>query len=277
MFTITVSDYVANTDTVTIHNLDLARVTQKFDHDNNPDTDKIDGPDANPKAITITGATAEVTAVHKSSGLTDPRFEDTDDDGVLEYQSSGEGTYQVKAFHGNRISVSFSRTGQLGFSDTLTVDNVGPNVLLIAPDVNLVTKESVNITFSADITDGGAGFDSDKEDLADSNNHAIAEETNGNLTHMSVKGRIQFFVGQESVRLNSSNFTAIDDGWRVSKTLGSSDIQNLGDRVSWYFSAEDLAGNEKSSSGNLGGKTTEDGGRHWPHACGRRLRGGRLP
>ena len=260
-FTITVEDYNATTDTVTIQNLDLARVSQ--DIVTNPNRGEgeaatlADGPDANPKEIMITGGTAAVTAVHKSSGLTDPRFVDEDDDGDLDYVVGGEGTYQVKAFHGNRISVSFSRTGQLGFSDTLTVDNVGPNVLLIAPDVNLVTKKSVNITFSADITDGGAGFASDKDDLADSNNHALVED-NDVVADASVKGRIQFFVGQESVRLNSSNFTAIDDGWRVSKTLGSSDIQNLGDRVTWYFSAEDLAGNAKSSTGNLGGKTTEE-------------------
>jgi hypothetical protein len=257
IFTITVDEYNAMTDTVTIQNLDLARVNQ--DIVTNPDRGEdvaailVDGPDANPKVISFaSGNTAvTVTAVHKSSGLTDARFTpDDDDDGIPEYVESGT-AYQVKAFHGNRISVSFSRTGQLGFSDTLTVDNVGPNVLLIAPDVNLVTKKSVNITFSADITDGGAGFASDKADLADSNNHA--------LTAASVKGRIQFFIGQESVRLNSSNFTAIDDGWRVTKMLGSSDIQNLGDRVSWYFSAEDLAGNAKSSSGNLGGKTTDPG------------------
>ena len=38
------------------------------------------------------------------------------------------------------------------------MDNVKPTLVTTSPDIPLVVKGGVNITFSADFTDGGAGL-----------------------------------------------------------------------------------------------------------------------
>ena len=225
---------------VTIHNLDLATVREKIDPtpSDTATDDTYDGPNANPKTVPLNSSgDATVTAVHKSSGLMDDRE---------------QATYEVKAFNGNRIQISHTPDQQLGRRITLVVDNVDPSILINSPSLDLVTKTAVSVTYSADITDGGAGYAAKAADVLKSNTH---EE--GALT--SVKGRIQLFVGAFPVALKEADFEAIDGGWRVTKTVNSSDIANLGDKTPWYFTVEDLAGNRKESTGNLKGKTSGGG------------------
>ena len=254
-FTIGLSDTGAAM--VTIKNLDLAEVDDTIEADGSAsdgedEVDDMDGSDANPKTISVPSqGTVTVTAVHKSSGLSDGR---DDRDGTDAAQDTND--YQVKAFHGNRIRITYQPVGELGTSKTLTVDNVPPSVVLNSPVNDLVVKKTVNVTFSADVTDNGAGFAAKEADVLESNTlEASRPEDDAN----DVKGRVQLFVGRYPVVLTTSDFTAIDDGWRVSKTLASSDVAGLGDKVSFYFSAEDLAGNSRESSGNTSGKTDANG------------------
>ena len=242
---------------VKITNLDLSEVDDTIEQDGTAsdgvdDVDDTDGSDANPKTIMIpSGQPVTVTAVHKSSGLSDGR---DNRDGTDTNQ--GPNVYQVKAFHGNRIRITYNPVGELGTSKTLNVDNVPPSVVLNSPVNDLVVKKGVNVTFSADVTDNGAGFASKEADVLESN---TLEATRPDSDLNDVKGRVQLFVGRYPVVLTASDFTAIDDGWRVSKILASGDIAGLGDKVPFYFSVEDLAGNSKESSGNTNGKTDAAG------------------
>ena len=248
---------------VTIHNLDLSSVEDEvegYDHDSSDTTPGIDlgRPDANPKTIVLPAGVATVTAVHQSSGLRDNRFCETtpaDDlpDCVTEPRTEGN-QYQIKAFNGNRIQISHTPNQQLGRRVQVVVDNVDPTIVVQSPATDLVTKGGVNVTFSADVTDTGAGFKSDAADVLLSNN---AEDTDDDA--VDVKGRIQLYVGINQVALKSGDFEEIDGGWRVSKAVNSSDIMGLSSKVPWYFSVEDLAGNTKVSAGNLSGKTSAAG------------------
>ena len=258
---------VTGTETadITITNLDLARVTDKINEadglvlDDDPETATMDGSDANPKKITLqSGQTITVRAVHKSSGLQDGRDNrDGRERAAGDLADADEANYfEVKAFHGNRIQITFQPTGELGTSKQLNVDNVAPSVVANAPSNDLVVKENTSVTFSADVTDSGAGFKAKAADVIKSN---VLDASAASPDLSSVKGRIQLVVGQYPVVLGEGDFTAIDDGWRVSKALNSSDIQGLGEKVPFYFSVEDLAGNSKQSSGNTSGKTSAAG------------------
>ena len=262
-FTISVRDaenaLVLNAE-VTIQNMDLADVDDPYDSDlTNADNEIVDGPNANPKTIVLTDGTAVITAIHQSSGLADGRAAREEDStetnfGELEASTAADNLYQVKAFNGNSIRMTYRPANTLGSSRTITVDDVKPNVLVNSPASNLVTRSNVSLTFSADITDSGAGFKAKADDVLKS----TTAEDEADVGDRSVKGRIQLWIGQENVVLTDSNFTAIDGGWRVSKTLNTSDVRGLGDKTPWYFSVEDLAGNTRDSSGNQKGEV--DGG-----------------
>ena len=256
-FTITVTDAdgTAIDAEVTIRNLDLAVVTDKITAAGGavttPADDDLDGSDANPKTIAVPSAGITVAAVHKSSGLQDNRDDrdgrtgGTDPDGDADtdnYSDNTDHAVEVKAFNGNRIQITYRATGTLGTTRTLTVDNVKPSLLVTSPAHPLVVKGNTDVTFSADVTDTGAGFPAKAADVFGEN-----------------KGRIQLFVGRVAAPLVAADFTAIDNGWRLSKTLNSSDIASLGAaatgaKVPWHIVIEDQAGNVRESTGNITGK-----------------------
>ena len=168
------------------------------------------------------------------------------------------GEYQVKAFHGNRIEVTYRQDNNLGVTKRITVDNQDPLVLVSSPSNDLVTKKSVARYLQCGHNRRRRWFRVQGRRCC-GQQHVRRQDAD----RTSVKGRIQLYVGRYPVVLSSSDFTAIDDGWRVSKTLNSSDIAGLGDKVPWRFSVEDLAGNEKESAGNLEGKITDGSDGRW--------------
>ena len=244
-FTIRVNDADGNpiAARVTIRNRDLAEVTDRITSTGEavvtPADDDEDGSDANPKTIDVPSSGATVVAVHKSSGLSDERDERNGHDSNTDSDS-----YQVKAFNGNRIEITYRAAGTLGTTQTLTVDNVKPSLLVTSPLHPLVIKGNTNVVFSAEVTDTGAGFPGKAADVFGEN-----------------KGRIQLFVGRTAVTLGPGDFTAIDDGWQVTKTINSSNIASLGAsprgaKVPWHFVVEDQAGNMRESAGNITGKVS---------------------
>ena len=102
--------------TATIHNLDLPRVTQKIRTSTDAAvTTTIDGPDATRRPSRLT-PTQIIEAVHKSSGLVDGRCDingaGTNDNAYEATECGGTAqNYQVKAFNGNRIQVSYTPSG----------------------------------------------------------------------------------------------------------------------------------------------------------------------
>ena len=70
---------------------------------------------------------------------------------------------------------------------------------------------------------------------------------------MTDKGGVRLVVAGNVVGLAEGDFTKIDDGWRVTKTLNSSSIQTIGANVPWYFEARDRANNSQRTSGAVSG------------------------
>ncbi len=261
MFTILASSTDSDA-TVEIRNLDSESVRDKITSAGaaveTADPTDIDGSDANPKVYLASAfaSAVSVRAVHKSSGLKDDRDVRTGRNQVGSPDDSADNTahvIEVKAFHGNRIQVTLKQSGQLGISRILTVDNQDPSVLVNSPDADLVVKRAVNIAFSANVTDSNAGFKSKAADVLASNNQERQTAVS------SAKGRIELYLGQTPVSLAESNLSSITDGWRVTKSLSSSDVEGLGQKVPWYFVAEDLAGNVKESAGSITGKASTAG------------------
>ena len=266
---------------VIIQNLDLPRVTQKIvttvaNTQNNTPAVTMDGPDANPKRITLTSDLATIVAVHQSSGLTDARFSRVDDlnddnngdpnDGWI-FNSGADATYEVKAFNGNRIQVTYTPTGgQFATIKTVPVDNVKPQLVTNSPTIPLIVTDSVDLTFSADITDSGSGYKTTKgtrstegevDDLDDGPNPLAARaQQDAPATNGTSHGGIRLVVAGNNVALGSGDFTKIDDGWRVSKTINSSAIQNISANNPWYFETKDRAGNVRRTSGSISGTTS---------------------
>jgi len=154
----------------------------------------------------------------------------------------------VPVFSGQTLEVTYAATGQLGQSAKVYNDEVKPTIIVTSPAENYITKKGTTITFSADITDatGGAGFPAKAQDVVD---NATA----------NTKGRIELYVGTGEVPLTASNFTAIDNGWRVTATYNSTDIQGIAKKVPWWVVAEDLAGRSQEPSNSFGGITTGAG------------------
>jgi len=143
---------------------------------------------------------------------------------------------EVKAFTGNTLTATYSPTGTLGVSKSITVDNVKPSVLQTGPTSDYITKGNTTITFTGDVTDVGAGFPSKSSSVI----------SNANA---SQKGGIKLYVGTSAVALVSTDLTAITDGYSVSKSYSSNDISNIAAKVPWWIYAEDIAGNSQMSSG----------------------------
>ena len=225
---------------VEIYNLDLARVVDRNTLDAN---DEFDNPDANPKRIGFTdGQTLTIVAVHQSSGLADDRTGNV---------------YQVKAFNGNRIQITYSPEAGNTFSTikTVKVDNVRPALITQSPAIPLIVRGNTDVTFSADFTDGGAGFDAKfdpglKADLA--SRGVLVAGTNS----VTAKGGIRLVVAGNVVELVENDFTKIDGGWTVSKTVNSNAMQSIAPNVPWYFEVRDRANNSRRTSGTVKGRAS---------------------
>ena len=153
---------------------------------------------------------------------------------------------QAKAFTGNTITTTYKPTGSLGVSKSIKVDNVKPTLLVTSPETGHITKGNKDVVFTADITDTGAKFPSIASGVVNNNN-------------ADTKGRIQLYVGTNVVSLTSASYTAIDDGWRLSVTVNSTDIANIAAKVPWWIVVEDLAGNVQQPSAGTASTTTTAG------------------
>ena len=214
----------AGTD-ITVKNLDVAEVAG-----------------SNPREVT-SGQT--LTMVQQ--------FTDADNDGVPDVDT------EIRAFTGNRIEFTHRPGSSFAITKTITIDNVNPLLVTNSPDIPLVVKGGVNINFSADITDGGSGYTTsvgttgttDIDDLT-AEPGALVAATNGTTP----AGGVRLVVAGNVVDLGKSNFEAIDGGWRVSREIGSSAIQNIGANVPWYIETRDRAGNARRTSGSVALKGT---------------------
>ena len=198
------------------------------------------------------GNTATIVGVHKTTGLTDT-------DSVV----------QVKAFHGNRIQVTFTpqaSDGAFATIRTVIVDNVKPLLVTNSPDAPLIVTDGVNLVFSADITDADSGYTTkvnagNDNDIEDQDNGQASVPARDTTTNAETKnGGIRLVVAGNQVNLGAGDFTKIDDGWRVSKTINSSAIQNIASNIPWYLETKDRAGNVRRTSGSISSasKTLDD-------------------
>ena len=135
-------------------------------------------------------------------------------------------------------------------------------------------KGGVDITFSADLTDGGSGYTttvgtSGTTDIDDLTDHPGLLAAGNSVTDV---GGVRLVVAGNVVALGKDDFEAIDGGWRCQQDLGSSAIQNIGANVPWYFETRDRAGNTRRTSGGIAlqGEVTDGATRHRRHPVHRR-------
>ncbi len=180
-------------------------------------------------------------------------------------------TGEVPAFSGDRIQIT-SDSASLGATfNVVLVDNASPSLVVTAPSTPLVVKGGVSVTFSAEFTDTGAGFvgrttptaDTDGiEDLTLGQDESGNRTEGGNLTSGSSvrEGGLRLVVAGQVITLPASAFTKIDNGWRVTREIPSSNIQNIGANVPWYFEVADRANNKARTSDSIKGKVNTGGG-----------------
>ena len=159
---------------------------------------------------------------------------------------------EIKAFSGNVIQVTYTPGGTLGVVKTLTVDNVKPTLVTMSPEIPLVVKGNTNITFSAELTDGGSGYTATNTRTAGINQltggvGVLAADTNA----ATDKGGVRLVVAGNVVALGMGDFEAIDGGWRVTKTINSDSILSIGPNTPWFFETRDRAGNSRRTSGGV--------------------------
>ena len=197
--------------------------------------------DINPRTITLSGgqaSTATLTVVQQFT------------DGDL--PSDTPTGNQIRGFNGNRIQIEYRPADSNTFATyaTITVDNVKPALVINAPAIPLVVKGSTDITFSADITDGGAGYTGDEKafdgDLLTAAPGILPQD--GGST---APGGVRLVVAGNVVNLDKANVSAIDGGWNVWATINSSAIQSIGANTPWYFETRDRAGNTQRTSGSI--------------------------
>lgn len=239
---------------VVIQNLDLPR-----------DTSAPRAEDRNPKTIYLgTGTTTfTVNVVRKSTGLTGDDVDRTTDPTapVIRQLDPTDDAIQVKGFHGHRIRIAYSSgTGSIGTDTSVRVDDVKPVLVSNSPSIPLIVRGNTDITFSADITDALAGYTSTNTATAGINKSTGTPGTLGAAGSASTpKGGVRLVVAGNVIELDNTNFTKIDGGWRVTKTLGSSALQNISTNIPWYFETRDRAGNTRRTSGSISGSASGGG------------------
>lgn len=134
------------------------------------------------------------------------------------------GSEVIPGFEGDEIEVIYSP-----FSRTVLVDNINPTISASTPSKGAVSKVG-SITFSADITDTGSGFNATKSKIDDFS-----------ATH----GKLSVTVLGAAISGSDLTYTAIDDGWNISYSvsLGSSGADVA---IPWSIVAIDRAGNTKT-------------------------------
>ena len=165
---------------------------------------------------------------------------------------------QIRGFNGNRIQVEYKPVTSETFAtyETITVDNVKPQLVTVSPSTPLIAKGAVDITFSADILDGVSGYTT--TNTATSGISLLTDDPGilGTANGETDKGGVRLVAAGNVVALANTNFTAIDGGWNVRATISSSAIQSIGANTPWYFETRDRAGNTRRSSGSIELKDT---------------------
>ncbi len=259
--------------TIEIFNSNLARVGDEnpgVDLDPDTENDNYDNPDANPKVIKLASGntTLRVTVVRKSSDLMDGGVPDSGIATAITVDGVQVAPIQIKGFNGNDIQITYAPGGsQFAVIESVTVDNVKPQLITNSPAAPLIVQDKVALTFSADLTDGGSGYSKNVGRAGDAgpasmdiddmvgDEGPLNDATTGNPTE---KGGVRLVVAGNVVELKASNFEKIDGGWRVSKTINSSAIQSINANVPWYFVTRDRAGNTTRTTTRISG----GGGEH---------------
>ena len=253
---------------VELHNINLATLVVRVDSTpqdlTDQDTSLFDGPDANPKIIRMDeDGSAIIVAVHRSSGLRDGRAA-PDENGVPVATPGGDDDYryEVKAFHGNRIRVRHLRHEVNGLlhDDYVTIDNIPPTLWVSKPEQPLYVRSGVNVTFTFAFTDAESGFTGDVAEIASTALAGVPglihPEDGGHETHA---GGVRFVVAGNVIGLEERHFSRIDDGWRVTRDIGSTSIQNIAANVPWYVEVADNAHNTSRMQGRIAGETAAAG------------------
>ena len=213
-------------------------------------------------AITITVHAVQDTDDREYDPL-DPNSEDAqfspngDGAGDDTWDLNTDGDVFIKAFSGDELVISYTTGGSaFGTDDKVLVDNIKPSLVENSPSNPLIVTDGVNVTFSADITDTGSGFTGDIDSIH-GRDGMPAEVGNIDFTpgETLAKGSIQLWVAGNNVGLSKGQYTKIDDGWRVTRTVASTSIQNISANAPWYFEVSDRAGNITRSAGSIAGKT----------------------
>ena len=82
----------------------------------------------------------------------------------------------------------------------------------------------------------------------------LAADTN----NVTAKGGMRLVVAGNVVELGESDFTKIDGGWNVTKTINSNAMQSIAPNVPWYFEVRDRANNSRRTSGTVKGRAGGD-------------------
>ena len=144
-----------------------------------------------------------------------------------------------------------------------------PALITNSPAIPLIVRGGTDVTFSADFTDGGAGFPSKYAGSGSPARGGLAQalHSQGVLdgdtqvddnNDVTLKGGIRLVVAGNVVGLAESDFTKIDGGWSVSKTINSNALQSIAPNVPWYFEVRDRANNSRRTSGTITGKSSAD-------------------
>ena len=136
---------------VEIYNLDLARVVDRNDAGTLATVPRrrLRQPGRQPQAHCLRQRTTTLTivAVHQSSGLDD----DIDQRPFTRSRLSTATAY--------RLRTALRAGNTFATIKTVKVDNVRPALITNSPAIPLIVRGNTDVTFSADFTDGGAGFD----------------------------------------------------------------------------------------------------------------------
>ncbi|MDE2900906.1 MAG: hypothetical protein OXN15_07795, partial [Chloroflexota bacterium] len=208
-----------------------------------------------------------------------PRFARNATGNSQEFTGSGTLTFvprtsnlranEVPAFSGDRIQIT-SDSASLGATfNVVLVDNAAPSLVITSPSTPLVVRGGVSVTFSAEFTDTGAGFvgrttpTADAGGIEDLTLGQAADDTpatvSGNISAANLEvreGGLRLVVAGQVISLSASHFTKIDNGWRVTRELPSSNIQNIGANVPWYFEVADRANNVARTTDSIKGRVS---------------------
>ena len=217
----------------------------------------FDGPNANPKVITLDeNGSAVIVAVGRSSGLRDGRA-GTDANGHLAAMPGGgdDFIYEVKSFHDNRIQIKHLRhnVGGLPHTEYVTIDNVRPVLAVYGPAQPLYVRRGVNVTFIFEFLDVDSGFTDEQEE----NTSPVLVSTPV-LNHPD-DDSVKLVVAGNVVGLQARQISKTDGGWRVKRSLSSTTIQKVAAHVPWYVVVADRAGNTRRIEGRIAGETARGG------------------